>query len=110
MTNEITPKKTALQKAKERAEELAKQAKQAKLKAQRLEAKQRSMEVGAERAKDTRRKILLGGYVLAQARVQNWDIKALHIGQQRLADYLTRPEDRALFGLDQTAPAEPSAG
>ena len=99
MTNETTPKKTALQKAKERAEALAKQAQQAKAKAQRLEAQARAKQAGAERAKDTKRKVLLGAYVLAQARAQGWELAALNIGQQPLAEYLTREEDRALFGL-----------
>ena len=105
MTTETTPKKTALQKARERAEALAKQAQQAKEKAQRLEAKARAVQAGAERAKDTKRKVLLGAYLLAQARAQGWELAALHVGQQPLADYLTRPEDRALFQLPGLASA-----
>lgn len=99
MNNETIPKKTALQKAKERAEELAKQAQQARAKAQRLEAKERALQAGKERAQDTKRKVLLGAYVMAQAKANGWNLKELHIGQQTLADYLTRDEDRALFSL-----------
>ena len=99
MNTETIPKKTPLQKAKERAEELAKQAKQARAKAQRLEAKARAVQAGADRSRDTKRKVLLGAYLMAQVKAQGWDLSALHIGQQPLADYLTREEDRALFGL-----------
>lgn len=99
MNTETTQKKTPLQKAKERAEALAKQAQQARAKAQRLEAKARAQQAGAERAKDTKRKVLLGAYVMAQAKANGWNLKELHIGQQPLADYLVRDEDRALFSL-----------
>jgi ferric-dicitrate binding protein FerR (iron transport regulator) len=99
MSTETIPKKTPLQKARERAEELAKQAQQARAKAQRLEAKARAQQAGAERSRDTKRKVLLGAYIMAQAKAQGWELAALHIGQQTLADYLTRDEDRALFSL-----------
>lgn len=99
MNTESTQKKTPLQKAKERAAELAKQAQQARAKAQRLEAKARSVQAVAERSRDTKRKVLLGAYVMAQAKANGWNLKELHIGQQTLADYLTRDDDRALFGL-----------
>lgn len=99
MSTEQTTKKTPLQKAKERAEALAKQAQQARVKAQRLEAKARAVQAGAERSRDTKRKVLLGAYLMAQSKAQGWELASLHIGQQPLADYLTRPEDRALFGL-----------
>ena len=99
MSTEKTTKKTPLQKAKERAEALAKQAQQARAKAQRLEAKARAMQAGAERSRDTKRKVLLGAYLMAQVKAQGWDLSALNIGQQPLADYLVRDEDRALFSL-----------
>ena len=99
MNTEATQKKTPLQKAKERAEALAKQAQQARAKAQRLEAKARAMQAGAERSRDTKRKVLLGAYLMAQVKAQGWDLSALNIGQQPLADYLVRDEDRALFSL-----------
>ena len=99
MSTEQTTKKTPLQKAKERAAELAKQAQQARAKAQRLEAKARAMQAGAERSRDTKRKVLLGAYLMAQVKAQGWDLSALNIGQQPLADYLVRDEDRALFSL-----------
>ena len=99
MNTETIPKKTQLQKAKERAEELAKQAQQARSKAQLLEAKKRALQAGKDRAQDTKRKFLLGAYVMAQAKANGWNLKELHIGQQPLADYLVRDEDRALFSL-----------
>ena len=99
MNTEATQKKTPLQKAKERAEALAKQAQQARVKAQRLESKARAQQAGVERSRDTKRKVLIGAYVMAQAKAQGWELAALHIGQQPLADYLVRDEDRALFSL-----------
>lgn len=99
MSTEQTTKKTPVQKAKERAEALAKQAQQARAKAQRLEAKARAMQAGAERSRDTKRKVLLGAYLMAQVKAQGWDLSALNIGQQPLADYLVRDEDRALFSF-----------
>lgn len=114
MTTKTTTPKTALQKAKERAEALAKQAQQAKAKAQRLEAIARANEAKADRARDTKRKVLLGAYLLTQARAHGWELAALNIGQQPLSDYLTRKEDRALFGLPPVpvaqGAAEPPAG
>ena len=99
MSTEQTTKKTPLQKAKERAEALAKQAQQARVKAQRLESKARAQQAGVERSRDTKRKVLIGAYVMAQAKAQGWELAALHIGQQPLADYLVRDEDRSLFSL-----------
>ena len=93
------PALTPAQKARARADALAVEAQQARAKAQRLEAMERAKEAGVRRAEETRRKVLLGAYLLAQVKAEGWDLSALHIGQQPLADYLTRDDDRALFGL-----------
>lgn len=97
--SEPAPQLTPAQKARKRADALAAEAAQARARAQRLEAMERAKEAGVRRAEETRRKVLLGAYLLAQVKAEGWDLSALHIGQQPLADYLTRDDDRALFGL-----------
>jgi hypothetical protein len=55
-----------------------------------------------KRAKDTRRKILAGAFVLDRAsrddQYNGWLVKSLD-------GFLTRPDDRALFGLPALPPA-----
>ena len=60
-------------------------------------------EAKAERKRETRRKIVIGAIVRA-AQTSQTDISLRWLDEQIQA--LTRPDDRALFGLD----AEPSAG
>lgn len=58
-----------------------------------------SREAKKRRAEDTRRKVIVGALMLEEAR------KNPKIGVQltaMLRDKLTRPHDRALFGLDKT--------
>lgn len=104
--SEAVPPLTPAQKARARADALAVEAQQARAKAQRLEAVEREKMEKARRADDTRRKVLLGAYVMhAQPDVAN---------SVEFAGWLTRPTDRALFGLQPlpealAAPA-PSAG
>ena len=107
------PKKArtpTLEEAIKRAEKLKQEHKAAQLELARLKHEKKKADESAARVLDTRRKVLLGAYVMAQAQVQGWELSALNIGQQPLAEYLTREDDRALFGLDQPAPAAPSAG
>ena len=112
------PKKTrslTLEEAMKRAEKIKQEHKAAQLELARLKHEKKKADESAARALDTRRKILLGAYVLAQAQAQGWELSALNIGQQPLADYLTRPEDRALFQLPELAavgepPASQQAG
>ena len=101
-----TPKKPralTLEEAVKRAEKIKQEHKAAQLELARLKHEKKKADESAARALDTRRKILLGAYVLAQAQAQGWELSAPNIGQQPLADYLTRPEDRALFGLQPLA-------
>ena len=69
---------------------------QLKARQQRLEARKKAVESHRERKADTRRKILLGGVLLAK-------VRAGEISQEQLRSWLdpalTRPQDRALFGL-----------
>jgi transposase len=70
--------------------------KQLKLRAQRIEARKKAIESKRERKADTRRKILVGSVVMAkvaqgvieEAQLRGW-----------LDGELSRPDDRALFGL-----------
>jgi hypothetical protein len=70
--------------------------KQLKIKQQRMESRRRSVESKRSRRDDLRRKILVGAVVLAKIEVGRFEQAAL---QEWLDAALTRPEDRALFGL-----------
>lgn len=95
--SEAVPTLTPAQKARARADTLAVEAQQARAKAQRLEAAEREKMEKARRADDTRRKVLLGAYVMhAQPDIAN---------STEFAAWLTRPTDRALFGLQPLAEA-----
>jgi hypothetical protein len=59
-------------------------------------ARQRTLASRRERKEDTRRKILLGAWVLA--RIERGELSRESL-QSALDGYLTRPEDRALFAL-----------
>lgn len=74
---------------------------QLKLRQQRLEARKRAGEALRERKATTRRKILVGGVVLAK--VQQGEIdREQYLGW--LDQVLTRADDRALFDLPPLAP------
>lgn len=76
-------------------------------------AVQRARATATKRARqdDTRRKILVGAYVLQHA--EPGALSSLSLGSIGFADWLTRPDDRALFGLaspsDEAAKAAPAA-
>jgi hypothetical protein len=72
---------------------------QLKLRQQRLDARKRAIEAQRERKAETRRKILVGGIVLAKLRTGEID------GEQFrgwLDEALTRADDRSLFDLSPT--------
>ena len=73
--------------------------KQAKAKKQQIEARKRALETKEERAKDTRRKILVGAAILAKVDRGEWPKDKL-LAMLDLA--LTRPGDRALFDFPET--------
>jgi chromosome segregation ATPase len=71
---------------------------QLKAQQQRIAARQKSIESQRQRKEDTRRKILVGATVLArieQGRIPEAELRAW------LDEALTRPDDRALFGLPE---------
>jgi hypothetical protein len=70
--------------------------KQLKIKQQRMESRRRSIESRRGRRDDLRRKILVGAVVLAKVEEGRFQQATL---QEWLDGALTRPEDRALFGL-----------
>lgn len=77
----------------EAAQERVKKLKAAK---QKLESRARLAEKKKERTNDTRRKILAGAAIFDAVKNGKWtdaNLKGL------MAGYLTKPEDKALFGL-----------
>lgn len=96
--SEPAPPLTPAQKARKRADALAAEAAQARARAQRLEAIEREKMEKAHRANDTRRKVLLGAYTM--------QVMPDVANSVEFAAWLTRPTDRALFGL-QPLPEAP---
>lgn len=81
---------------------------QLKLRQQRLDARKRAVDALRERKAATRRKILVGGIILAK--VQQGEIDSEQF-RGWLDQALIRPDDRALFGLpasDSGPGAQPS--
>ncbi|NUZ09065.1 mobilization protein [Piscinibacter koreensis] len=76
----------------------AQQKKLAQLKAQkqRIEARQRAKEQGLARKQDTRKKILAGALLL-ELMEKDPELRKQILG--KLSTFLSRPDDRALFGL-----------
>ena len=72
--------------------------KQAKAKKQQIESRKRVLETKEERAKDTRRKILVGAAILAKVERGEWPRDKL---LTMLDSALTRSDDRALFSLPE---------
>jgi hypothetical protein len=72
-----------------------------KLRQQRLDARKRAVDALRERKATTRRKILVGGIVLAK--VQQGEIDDAQF-RGWLDQALTRADDRALFGLPARDP------
>lgn len=63
-----------------------------------------------ERREDTRRKVLLGAFLLHQLKEMNDNAADLRLLlAERLPNYLTRPADRALFADLLARPAEARA-
>lgn len=70
--------------------------KQEKAKKQKMEAMKRAAETKVQRAKDTRKKILLGAFFLDRME-KNPEYAAKVVAN--LGDFLKRDDDRALFNL-----------
>lgn len=98
----VTPMATVDQ----RIESLKEQLKQAKAQKQRMEAQKRAADAKKERANDTRRKVLAGAMTLAKAD-QGPDERARLL--RAMDAFLTRDDDRELFGLLPVQPQPPAA-
>lgn len=94
----------------ERIKLLEDKLKQEKAKKQKIEARKRTLESKEQRAIDTRKKILVGAFMLDKM-AKNEETKTKVLGQ--LEQYLTRADDRELFGLaplpETTPQVEPAA-
>ena len=89
----------------ERISELEERLRMLKAQQAKAAARERTLQSRRERAKDTRRKILLGAWVLRQLERGELSRAAL---QASLEAYLVRGEDRALFEWS-ASPAPPAA-
>lgn len=74
---------------------------------QQADALQRARTAAAGRKADTRRKILLGAFLIDQLGVDG--AKQLKVQHMRLADWLSKPDDRELFGLPPSTSGPASA-
>lgn len=80
----------------EKIQKLEEKLRQEKAKKARIEARKRAAEQSRTRQEDTRRKVLLGAFVL-----DCFDGQPEHLtmGETRFTDWLKRDSDRALFDL-----------
>ena len=81
--------------------------KQLKAQKQQIEARKRAAAAKVNRAQDTRRKVLAGAMILD---MMERDEATRQRFTARLDSYLTRPDDRALFGLGEKVAVAPAAG
>ena len=100
---------TALQKIEASIEAQHKKLAQLKAKKQAIETKEKAAEQKAKRAEDTRRKILLGAFILSRIeRIESMlTYPTLTLDGEKFSDYLTRNDDRALFGFAPLPVSEP---
>lgn len=89
-----------LEAARKKLEEAKKAERELQAQKEKLLAKQKAREAKIERAKDTRRKILLGALLLSK-----WSKEQI---AELVGTGLTREDDRALFGLDPLPGAAPT--
>lgn len=83
----------------EKIKALQEKLKQEKAKKQKMEARKKSAEIKNIRASDTRKKILIGAYVMDQMNARGEPMDRLNINGLLLSDWLKRDDDRTLFGL-----------
>lgn len=92
---------SSLLRAQAKVDELEKKLSQAKAAEQAIRTRDRSKTNKAERAADTRRKVLVGAFVMAQTGEK---VSSMTLRGAKFTDYLTRDSDRTLFGLAPLAP------
>lgn len=106
MATEADRISAAISAAEQRAKDAAKQLQQLKAKREEIEAKKLTKMLKGERSDDTRRKILAGALTLE---LMDSDEATRQRFMARLDKYLTRKDDRALFGLPPVPVSAPSA-
>ena len=79
----------------EKLEALAKKQAQIQKQIQALKAR----DTAQERKDDTRRKVLIGGFVLAQMKKNGIGVQSVTYESERFIDTLNNDRDRVLFGL-----------
>lgn len=80
-----------------RIEALEAKLKQAKALRSKQAAAERSKAAKAARATDTRRKVLMGAFVLDQLQNDTAKAAAFEMGGKRFMDWLARADEKALF-------------
>jgi hypothetical protein len=83
---------------RERIQALEAKLKQLKVQQQRKDARARAVEGRRSRREEMRRKFLVGAVILAKVEAGEIEESAL---KQWMRPALTKPEDRALFGLEE---------
>lgn len=84
----------------ERIKKAEERLKQLKAQRQQQEARKRALEAKKKRSDDARKKILVGAAILAKVERGEWPLARL---LEMMDTTLTRPDDRALFGLPSKA-------
>ena len=102
-----TPMSQALAKIEASIEAQQKKLAQLKAHKQKIEARQKSKLQGAARQQDTRRKVLAGAMLLE---LMNKDAEVQKSMLGKLSSFLTRDDDRKLFGLTVSSKTEQSTG
>lgn len=94
-----TAKPSTLTTAQKRVIELEAKLKQARALAQKQANRERSKVQVLNRQIETRRKVLLGAFVQAMQTKNGVHASMFTYESERFSDWLTRDEERALFGL-----------
>ena len=94
----------------ERIKALEERLKQEKARKAQIEARKRAAAAKLQRSQDTRKKVLVGAWLMNIMSKDGVTAQNLSIGQHRLSDYITRDEDRKVLGLEpRTQPAQAPA-
>nr|AAX36037.1 ORF94 [Leptospirillum ferrooxidans] len=89
----------------EKIKDLEDKLKKAKAQKQQIERSEKTRIAKKQRSEETRKKILLGSYYMTKMEDEELKKKIL----AGLDKFLTRTNDRALFGLPERTPPPPSA-
>lgn len=102
-----TPIEKRIEEARARAAEAMKKVKQLEVQQEAAKARKLAVALRGQRADETRKKILLGAFVLDLFNQRGLEARNFALAERRFADWLTRPDDRALFQIaSETNPGE----